>query len=77
MNDKQQKIMNILAEVLKKPVAELEPSMNLRTDLSVDSAQSLELMSEIEDTLEVEIDEVAAAKVQTIEDLFGVSGAND
>ena len=56
--------------VIDRPVEEIKPEHDLRTDIELDSAQTLELLCEIEDTFGVDIDEVAAAKVQTVKDLL-------
>ena len=70
MNEKQQRVIDILADVTKKPAGDLQPSLHLRDDLQLDSAQSLELLSEIEEAFDVEIDEVTAAKVETVQQLL-------
>lgn len=70
MNEKQQKILSILAEVIGRPAEEIKPEHDLRTDLELDSPQTLELLCEIEEAFDFEIDEVEAAKVKTVKDLF-------
>ncbi len=70
MNEKQQKILSILANVVGRSVEEIKPEHDLRTDIELDSAQTLELLCEIEDTFNVDIDEVEAAKVKTVQDLL-------
>ena len=70
MNEQQQKILSILASVIDRPVEEIKLEHDLRTDIELDSAQTLELLCEIEETFEVDIDEVAAAKVKTVKDLL-------
>ncbi|MGE0707285.1 MAG: acyl carrier protein [Planctomycetota bacterium] len=69
-DDKQQRVLEILAEVVRRPVGELRPDMKLKDDLELDSAQSLEFLCEVEEAFGVEIDEVAAAKVETIQDVL-------
>ena len=70
MNEQQQKILNILSIVIDRPVETIKPEHDLRTDIELDSAQTLELLCEIEEAFDVDIDEVAAAKVKTVKDLL-------
>ena len=70
MNEQQQKILSILAGVINRPLEEIKLEHDLRTDIELDSAQTLELLCDIEDTFGIDIDEVAAAKVKTVGDLL-------
>ena len=70
MNDKQKKLLDILAAVTERPVDTLTLEQELKGDLELDSAQTLELLSEIEDAFDTEISEVDAAKVKTVGDLL-------
>lgn len=76
MNEKQTQVLEILAEVLERPASELKPEQHLKDDLEMDSAQSLELLSEIEDRFEIEIDEISAAKAVTVGDVLALAEAS-
>lgn len=70
MNAQQQKVMQILAEVIGRPVESIEPSHAIRDDLELDSPQVLELLAALEDEFDREISEVEAAKIQTVQDIL-------
>jgi acyl carrier protein len=70
MNDKKKQLLEILAGVVQRPVDSLKLEHELKGDLELDSAQTLELLSEIEDAFDTEISEVAAANVKTVGDLL-------
>lgn len=70
MNDKQKQLLDILAAVTERPVDTLKLEQELKGDLELDSAQTLELLSEIEDAFDTEISEIDAAKVKTVGDLL-------
>ena len=70
MNDKQRRALELLAEITKRPVDSIEPSHDLREDLRLDSAQSLELLCAMEEELEVDIPEVEAARMRTVQDIL-------
>ena len=73
MNDKQQKVLEILADVVQKPAESFKPEHHLKDDLDLDSAQSLELLCGIEEAFDTEIDEMAAAKVERVSDLLALA----
>ena len=70
MNDQQQKILEILAEVIGKPVESIDPEQSIKSDLELDSVQVLELLSALEDEFDREISEVDAAKIETVQDIL-------
>lgn len=70
MNEKQQRVLEILSEVARKPVSELKPEHRLKDDLELDSTQGMELLATMEDEFELEIDEVEAARLQSVADLL-------
>lgn len=70
MNSKQQRILEILAEVVQVRPETIEPDHDLKSDLELDSAQALELLATIEDEFDREISEVEAAKVKTVQDIL-------
>ena len=73
MNEKQTRVVEILAEVLQVQPDAIQPGQDLKADLNIDSAQTLELLSNIEDEFEVEISEVDAAKVSTVQDILDLT----
>jgi len=64
------KTLAVLAKVSKRPVAELTPNKDLKADLDLGSAEALELLATLEETLEIEISEVEAAKMRTVGDVL-------
>jgi acyl carrier protein len=63
-------VLEILADVTGKPEEELTPGLDLVADLELDSAQVMELLAEVEDEFDVEIPEVEAAKLKTVQDVL-------
>lgn len=70
MNEKQQRVLEILSEVVGRPASELEPRHKLKDDLELDSTQGLELLATLEDEFDLDIDEVEAARLETVADLL-------
>jgi acyl carrier protein len=64
------KALAVLAKVSKRPVAELTPNKDLKADLDLGSAEALELLATLEETLAIEISEVEAAKMRTVGDVL-------
>lgn len=75
MNEKQQRLVAILAEVAQVDAASVKPEQHLKNDLRLDSAQALELLATIEDEFDMEIDEVAASKIATVKDVLDFADA--
>ena len=48
---------------------ELTPGLDLVADLDLDSAQVMELLANVEDEFDVDIPEVEAAKLRTVQDV--------
>lgn len=70
MNEKQQRVLEILSEVAKRPVAGLKPEHRLKDDLELDSTQGMELLATMEEEFDIEIDELEAARLQSVADLL-------
>ncbi len=70
MTPNETKTLAVLAKVSKRPVAELTPNKDLKADLDLGSAEALELLATLEETLEIEISEVEAAKMRTVGDVL-------
>lgn len=54
---------------LRSPIEGIQPSMNLITDLGIDSLTRITIFYEITDHFEVEVDEEMAASWNTISDV--------
>jgi acyl carrier protein len=62
--------IEIIARITGRPPESIVPEMELVADLDMDSARALELLVEIEDRLGVEIDDDAAANLNTVGDVL-------
>lgn len=60
----------VVAKVAKVDAATITPEMELVADLGLDSARALELLVELEDALETEITDEAAARLNTVGDIL-------
>ncbi len=72
--DKKQQALAVVAEVSGRDAAELTPSMELVSDLGIDSPKALQLLVELEEKLEIEISDEAAAKLDTVGDVLDFLG---
>ena len=70
MTSNETKTLQVLAKVSKRPVAELTPGKDLKSDLDLGTAEALELLATLEETLGIEISEVEAAKMRTVGDVL-------
>ena len=69
-DDRHAKILEVLSEVSHKPAAEIQPTHSLAEDLDLSSAESLELLSTLEEEFDLDIAEVDAAKLLTVADVL-------
>ena len=60
----------VVAQVAKVDAATITPEMELVADLELDSARALELLVKLEDALEIEITDEAAARLNTVGDIL-------
>jgi acyl carrier protein len=60
----------VVAQVAKVDAATITPDMELVADLGLDSARALELLVELEDALDTEISDEAAARLNTVGDIL-------
>lgn len=60
----------VIAKVSRVEVASLRPEMELVGDLDLDSARSLELLVELEDSLGIEIEDDDAGRMNTVGDIL-------
>jgi acyl carrier protein len=62
----------LLARLARKSPEELRENMELVADLGLDSPKALELLVELEESLDVEIDDSAVAGLNTVGDVLGL-----
>ena len=70
------KAMDVMARLSGMDRAALEPQMNLVADLGIDSPKALQLLVELEETLDVEISDEEAARMETVGDVLSYVGAH-
>jgi acyl carrier protein len=70
MQDREDTVLDVLAEVSGRARAQIRPDMDLVVDLSIDSPQALRLLVELEEKLQVEISDEAAAGMNTVDDIL-------
>ena len=68
--DARETALDLLARISGTAKGELAPGMSLVGDLGIDSPKALELLMELEDRLEIEIDDEAAARMLTVGDVL-------
>ena len=68
--DSQHTALDILSGLSGKPADQIEPGMDLVADLGIDSPKALQLLLELEERLDVEISDEAAAKMDTVGDVL-------
>lgn len=66
----QQKALEVIARVSRKPLESLDPGKSLSGDLEIDSAKGLELLYHLEQALEIEISEEDAVRLATVGDVL-------
>lgn len=69
---REQKIIDILADELFVDAKTIKPEMNLQNDLGADSLDAIELVMRFEAEFEVDIFDEEAEKVVTVQDMFDV-----
>lgn len=70
MNDKTDKVLEVIAKLAETPLGQLKPETELVADLSIDSPKALQLLVELEDEVGVEISDEEAAKMNTVGDIL-------
>ena len=68
--DYRQKALQVIAKVSGVPPERLQPEMELVANLGMDSAKALEVLVELEDQLDIEIDDDAAARLNSVGDIL-------
>lgn len=72
-----ERILEIIAEQLNRPVEELDPSMDFVEDLNMDSIELVETIMSVEDEFDIEIEEEKLESVHTIGDVLDLLEAYD
>lgn len=72
-----ERILEIIAEQLNRPVDELDPSMDFVEDLNMDSIELVETIMSVEDEFDIEIEEEKLESVHTIGDVLDLLEAYD
>lgn len=72
-----ERILEIIAEQLNRPVDELDPSMDFVEDLNMDSIELVETIMSVEDEFDIEIEEEKLESVHTICDVLDLLEAYD
>ena len=67
-NNIRERVIKVIAKVLKVEMSEISDEANFIFDLGADSMQSLELVAGFEEEFDVELDEDKALEVQNLED---------
>ncbi|MEZ6187331.1 MAG: phosphopantetheine-binding protein [Planctomycetota bacterium] len=70
MTPAEEKTLEILSNVCNVPREKLVPEARLIQDLDIDSVVTLDLLMELEESLEIDIPEVKAAEMQTVGDVL-------
>jgi len=69
--DKKDAALKVLAKLAGKQQGEIKTEMDLVADLGIDSPKALQLLVELEEALDVEISDEAAARMDTVGDVLG------
>lgn len=72
---REQKALEILADVSGVERQDIEPQMDLVADLGIDSPKALQLLVQLEDALGIEISDEEAAKMETVDDVLQAASA--
>ncbi len=67
-------VLRAIARVSGKAAADITAKMDLVADLGIDSPKALELLTALEDDLNIEISDEDAARMNTVEDILGFVG---
>ena len=72
MNEKEQKVLAIIAKVSKRDAATIKPESQLVADLGIDSSKAMHLMCDVEEELKIEVPEDAIGKISTVADVLAL-----
>jgi acyl carrier protein len=69
----EEEIRNIIAEIIEKDPAEISPEARFFEDLSVDSMMALEIMTAIEKKYKIAIPEDKLTQIRTLKDTVALA----
>ena len=72
--ERQEVALEVLSKVSGKERSVLRPEMELVADLGIDSPKALQLLSDLEVQLKMEISDEEAAKMNTVGDILAYVG---
>jgi len=72
MNEREKKILEIVARVAKRDLSSIQPEQQLVADLGIDSPKALQLMCDLEDELKIEMPEDAIGRIVTVADVVSL-----
>ena len=75
MTQDEETVLTILAKVGKREKSAIKPDDDLVADLGLDSPRQLQVLTDIEDQLQIEIDEDDAARIVKVKDIFAYVAA--
>lgn len=67
---KEELVYDVLAKVSKKEKAAIKPEHDLVADLGLDSPKQLQLLTELEETLKIEISDEEAGRIVKVGDIL-------
>lgn len=67
---KQETAVEVLSSLSGVEKGEIKPEMDLLADLGIDSPKALQLLVQLEDRLNIEISDEAAARMETVGDVL-------
>jgi len=73
-SDIERRVKKVVCQVLRVEEGMIEPSSHFVFDLGAESTQSVELVAAFEGEFDIEMDEEAALKVQTVGDAVAFIG---
>jgi acyl carrier protein len=73
---KEERVRQIIAELLIVDETEVTPGANLRDDLGADSLDVIELTMEMEEAFDIEIQDECTEKFLTVKDVLDYIAAN-
>ena len=74
MSNKSKIALDVLAKLGSVERDQIKDEMDLVADLGIDSPKALQLLVDLEDTLDIEISDEDAAKMETVGDVLGYLG---
>ncbi len=70
MDDKNDKVLAVISQLANVEKDTLKPETELVANLGIDSPKALQLLVDLEETLDIEITDEEAAKLETVGDIL-------